>query len=518
MQLTFSLHKARREHPKRTAIVCGDRRTTYEELARRVGRLAGSLQALGVKPGDRIGILAPDSDRYLEFYYAVWWVGAVPTPVNYRLNVAEIAYALEDCGAQTLVIDDPFVGMLPALRGRVATLATVIYLGFAAAPDATHNYDALLTDGQTFADVGRGGSDAAALFYTGGTTGKAKGVLLSHGGLHAVTLGALIVSDRLPDPICLHGTPLFHVAGFIMMLQAMMTQSTLVMLPAFDPGKFLELIERERVSKAALVPTMIKRVVDHPVLTQYDLSSWKQLHYGASPIDATLLEHVTEKLPGVALTQYYGMTETSSIAVALPDWCHRSEGRARGCHRGAGFATPCAEMRVVGPDGNDLPHGDIGEVWLRGPGVMLKYWNQPELTAQAVNDGWMRTGDAGYVSPDGLLFIVDRLKDMIISGGENIYSVEVENAILSLEGVAQCAVIGVPDPVWGERVHAVLVLQPNVEINSATVIDHCKRLIAGYKCPRSVEFRKVLPISGAGKLLKYKLREPYWANQARGVA
>ncbi len=518
MQLTFSLHKSRREYPDRIATVCGDRRTTYGELARHIERLAGSLQALGVKPGDRIGILAPDSDRYLEFYYAVWWVGAVPTPVNYRLSVNEIAFSLEDCGAQVLVIDEPFVGMLPALRERVATLATIIYLGFGATPNAAHSYDALVSNGRPLTDVGRGGADAAALFYTGGTTGRAKGVLLSHGGLHAVTLGALIVSDRLPDSVCLHGTPLFHVAGFIMMLQAMMTQSTLVILPAFEPAKFLELIERERVDKAALVPTMIKRVIDHPALTQHDLSSWKQLHYGASPIDATLLEQLTERLPAVALTQYYGMTETSSIAVALPDWCHRSEGRARGCHRGAGFATPCAEMRVVGPNGQDLPHGQIGEVWLRGPGVMLQYWNQPELTAQALNDGWMRTGDAGYIAPDGLLFVVDRLKDMIISGGENIYSVEVENAILSLEGVAQCAVIGVPDPAWGERVHAVLVLRPDAEIDAQTVVDHCKQLIAGYKCPRSVEFRSELPISGAGKLLKYKLREPYWVTQARGVA
>ena len=237
MQLTFSLHKARREHPDRTAVVCGDRRTTYGELARRVGRLAGSLQAMGVKPGDRIGILAPDSDRYLEFYYAIWWAGAVPTPVNYRLSVNEIAFSLEDCGAQALVVDEPFVGMLPALRERVATLTTVIYLGFGATPDAAHKYDMLLTDGRPLTDVGRGGGDAAASFYTGGTTGRAKGVLLSHGGLHAVTLGALIVSDRLPDPVRLHGTPLFHVAGFIMMLQAMMTQSTLVTLPAFDPGE-----------------------------------------------------------------------------------------------------------------------------------------------------------------------------------------------------------------------------------------------------------------------------------------
>jgi acyl-CoA synthetase (AMP-forming)/AMP-acid ligase II len=518
MQLTQALHKARREQPDRIAVVCGHRRTTYSALAHRVARLAGALHSLGVKPGDRVGILGSDSERYREFYYAIWWVGAVSTPVNCRWSSAEIAFSLEDCGMQLLVVDDPFTTMLPALHEQVPALKTIIYAGHGTAPDGALRYDALLADAEPLDDVNRGGADPAALFYTGGTTGRAKGVLLSHGGLYTATLGSLVVSDRSPGAVCLHALPLFHVGGLIVMLQAMTGQSTQVMLPAFDPAIFLELIERERVSEAALVPTMIKRVVDHPALIQRDLSSWKRLYYGASPIDATLLEQLIERLPNLALTQYYGMTETSAIVAALPDWCHQSEGRARGCHRAAGFPTPSAEMRVVGPHGEELASGEIGEVCLRGPGVMLGYWNQPELTAQAVQDGWMRTGDGDYLDADGLLHIVDRLKDMIVSGGENVYSVEVENAILSLTGVAQCAVIGVPDPDWGERVHAVLVLQPGAEVDAKAVIDHSKSLIAGFKCPRSVEFRSEMPISGAGKLMKYKLREPYWSTQSRSVA
>jgi acyl-CoA synthetase (AMP-forming)/AMP-acid ligase II len=517
VRLTFALHKARRERPDRVAIICGDRRTTYAELADRVERLASSMQAAGIQRGDRVGILGLDSDQYIEAYLALWWVGAIPTPLNHRLSTNEIAFCVEDCGMRVLVADQSFIEIAAALREQTPTLTTIISLS----PGESHaslQYQTMITEGRSGSEVDAGDGEAAVLFYTGGTTAKSKGVLLSHKGLYDVTISALIVSERLLGAVCLHGTPLFHIAGCIMMLQGLVTQSTLVILPVFDPAKFLELVETERVTKAALVPTMIKRVIDHPDLTRRDLSSWKQLHYGASPIDATLLEHFTTKLPNVALTQYYGMTETSSIAVALPDWCHRGNGRANGYHRAAGFPTPCAEMRIVGPNGEDLPRDEIGEVWLRGPGVMLGYWKQSELTAQVLTNGWMHTGDAGFTDSAGLLYVVDRIKDMIITGGENVYSVEVENAILSVPGVAQCAVIGIPDREWGERVHAVVVLQPAAKVEALTVINHCKQLIASYKCPRSVEFRNEMPISGAGKLLKYKLREPYWAAHARSVA
>ena len=517
MQLTQALEKARNENPDRTATVCGTRRTTFAELADRVERVAGALRALGIGAGDRVGMLGPNSDRFLEVGYGCWWLGAVLVPVNCRWNAEEIAYSLDDSGTALLLVDDPLVALLPALRERSTALRTVVYLGDGPRPEGALDWASLLAAAQLEPDVRAGGDDAAVLFYTGGTTGRAKGVLLSHASLYVTTLASISIGNRAAGATCLHCLPMFHVGGLAVVLQAMLGQSTQVLLAAFDPAAFLALIAKERVSEAALVPTMIKRLVDSPTLRVSDITSLQRLYYGASPIDATLLEQTIEALPGVALTQFYGMTETAGIAVALPPWCHSAESRALGRHTAAGLPTACTGVRISGPDGEPLDRGAVGEVWLSGPGLMKGYWNLPEQTAEAIQDGWMRTGDGGFIDADGLLHVVDRLKDMIVTGGENVYSTEVENAILSMPGVLQCAVVGVPDADWGERVHAVLVLQAAAAIEAAAVIAHCQRLIAGYKCPRSVEFRSELPISGAGKLLKYKLREAYWKGHARRV-
>lgn len=518
MPLTLALHKARREHPERLAAICGDRRTTYAELHTHVVQLAGGLHAAGVGRGDRVLMLGFNTDRFLAAIYATWWLGAVFTPLNYRWSADELAFALLDSGASVLLLDDAFVSMLPALREKAQVSPTVVVIGDGVVPAGASRYEDLMARGAPFEDAYVGGDTPALLLYTGGTTGRSKGVLLSHGGLFGATLGSMTISERAPGAVCLHALPMFHAGGIAALLQAMVGQCTQVMLPAFEPAAFLALIEHERVTEAALVPTMIKRVVDHPDIHSRDLSSLERLYYGASPIDATLLEQTIACLPGVGLTQFYGMTETSAIAVALPAWCHGSESRARGRHLAAGLPTLSAEVRVVNAEGRDVPMGEVGEVWLRGPGVMLGYWNLPELTAQVLHERWIRTGDAGRLDAEGLLYIVDRLKDMIVSGGENVYSTEVENAILSLTGVAQCAVLGVPDADWGERVHAVLVLQPGAQVDEAAVIAHCKGLLAGYKCPRGVEFRSELPVSGAGKLLKHQLREAYWQGHERRVA
>lgn len=516
MQLTQWLHKGCREYPNRVAVVCEGRRTTFKELFSRVVKLAGALRSLGVRPDDRVGVLSPNTDRYLEAYLGIWWAGAIINPVNCRWSVDEIAYSLEDSATRVLLVDEIFMPMLPAIRNRSPSLNNVVRMGGAITVGA-EDYETLLTKARPVPDARRGGDDAAALFYTGGTTGKPKGVLLSHGGLYVTTLASINIGERDAGAVCLHALPMFHVGGMAVVLQAIAGACTQVMQPVFDPAGLLELIEREHVSEAALVPTMIRRVVDHKDVQGRDIGTLKRLFYGASPIDGTLLEQTIARLPGVALTQFYGMTETSGIAVALPPWCHSADSRAKGYHLSAGLPTPCAELRIVGPDNEDLPAGQIGEIELRGPGVMLSYWNLPEQTAQVLHEGWMRTGDGGYLDAQGLLYIVDRIKDMIVTGGENVYSVEVENAVLSLPGIAQCAVVGVPDDKWGERVHAAIVLQPGAVIDEANVIEHCKKLIAGYKCPRSIEFRMELPVSGAGKLLKYKLREPHWEGRTRRV-
>ena len=518
MKLTQALTKARLEHPDRPAVVCGPRRASFAQLGTRVERVAGALRALGVQRGDRVGVLSLNTDRYLEICYGCWWLGAVLTPINFRWTADEIAFSLDDSTTTLLLVDEPFAAMVPALRERAKSLRAIAWLGEGALPADALPWSALVDAAAPVADVHAGGDDSAVLFYTGGTTGRAKGVLLSHASLYVTTLASIAIGKRASGVVCLHALPMFHVGGLAVVLQAMAGQSTQVMLPAFDPAAFLELIERERVVEAALVPTMIKRVVDHPALRERDISTLQRLYYGASPIDASLLEQTIAALPGVGLTQFYGMTETAGIAVALPDWCHSAHSRALGRHTAAGLPTLCTSMCVVDAEGRTLPVGDVGEVWLAGPGVMKGYWNQPEQTELAVRDGWMRTGDGGFIDADGLLHIVDRLKDMIVTGGENVYSTEVENTILSMPGIALCAVVGVPDGHWGEAVHAVLVLQPGALIDAAAVIAHCRSRMAGYKCPRSVEFRSELPISGAGKLLKFKLREAYCEGRAKRVA
>lgn len=518
MRLTQALHKAKQEYPERTATVCGTRRQTYAELHDRVARLAAGLRTLGVQPGDRVGVLSGNTDRFVEAYYGVWWGGAVINPVNVRLSAEEVAFVLEDSATHILLVDEPFLPLLEAACERTKVLRHVVYLGDDRTPEGLVDGRSLVNRAEPAEDAGRGKEQPAALFYTGGTTGRAKGVVLTHSGLYATTLASNCVASREPGVACLHALPMFHVGGLAVVLQAMIYADTQVMLPAFDVGTFLELIERERVVEAALVPTMIKRLIDHPELGCRDLSSLKRLFYGASPIDVTLLEQTIARFPGVALTQFYGMTETAGIITALPPLCHGADGRAKGQQRAAGRPIPCVEVRIMGSGGQEAAPGVVGEIVVRGPGVMQGYWNRSEETQKVLIDGWMHTGDGGYLDSDGLLFIVDRLKDVIVSGGENVYSVEVENAILALDGIEQCAVVGVPDEDWGERVHAAVVLRPGVAIDATRIILHCKGLIAGYKCPRSVEFRTEMPVSGAGKLLKYKLREPFWAERSRGVA
>lgn len=260
-------------------------------------------------------------------------------------------------------------------------------------------------------------------------------------------------------------------------------------------------------------------LVDHPAMKKpRDLGALRTIAYGASPISEAVLERAMAALPGVGFVQAYGMTELSPLATLNPASYHTAEGRRLGKLRSAGRASHCTEVRIVDPQGREVPRGTVGEVVVRGPNVMQGYWNQPALTAAALRDGWMHTGDGAWMDDDGFIFIADRLKDMIITGGENVYSAEVENALAQHPAVAACAVIGIPSDEWGESVHAVVVRHPQHELAAEALMAHCRPLIAGYKCPRSVDFVEALPLSGAGKVLKTKLREPFWRNRERTVA
>lgn len=341
--------------------------------------------------------------------------------------------------------------------------------------------------------------------------------MLSHAGFTSNCM-AMREQNICPDGCrMLVVAPLFHLAGAAAMTMAMLAGGAAVISPAFDPDRTLDLIEGERVTDALLVPTMIQILLDGRRFEPARLASLNAVLYGASPMPEATLDRIMAAAPHLDFFQLYGMTEVSCTAAILgPDY-HRGEHREAGRHRGAGRPIAIAEVIVADEEGQPAPAGQVGEILVRGMGLMLGYWNQPELSAETLRGGWMHTGDGGRFDDHGVLYVVDRIKDMIVSGGENVYSAEVESAISLHPDVEQCAVIGVPDERWGERVHAVIVVRGGGHLSDRLVIDHCRALIADYKCPRSVDFKAALPLSAAGKILKAELRAPFWEGRSRNV-
>ncbi|GAA0928259.1 long-chain fatty acid--CoA ligase [Kribbella koreensis] len=513
MYLTQGLHRAVQQQPDAVMTICGERRRTFAEVAERVSRLAGALQGLGVRSRDRVGILALNSDRYHEYLLAVPWAGAVLNPVNIRWSPAEIAYSLADCDTRVLFVDEAFVPLLPTLYSAVPGLRTVIYLGEGPAPDGTLDYESLIAGAQPVADTCLGGDALAGVFYTGGTTGSPKGVMLSHTNLATSWLGSA-ATGCLPTRASrsLHCAPMFHLAALAVWGSTLLLAGSHVFVPSFKTESVFEAIAAHRVTDVLVVPTMIQLLVDDPRIGEYDLTSLRAVLYGASPIPAAVLERAMRRLPAATFTQAYGLTETAPIVTVLTPDDHRN-----GLLRSAGQAAPHSELRIVDADSNQVPTATIGEITVRGDHLMAGYWGKPAETAAVLRNGWLHTGDAGYLDDQGYLYIVDRLKDMIVTGGENVYSAEVENAIARHPAVAQCAVIGVPDTEWGERVHAVVVPAPGQTPTLEDLREHTKTFIAGYKAPRSLDLVEALPVSGAGKILKRELRRSYWSGDTRQV-
>ncbi|MEE4300545.1 MAG: long-chain fatty acid--CoA ligase [Pseudomonadales bacterium] len=518
MQLAQTLRRSARLHGERTALVDGDVRYSWRAFEERVARIAGGLRALGIGDGDRVAMLAHNSHRYVEFFFATFWAGGIAVPVNTRWAAPEVRHALDDSGARVLVVDPAH---LEAGRAQIAEGAAVEHLVFAAdaeeVAEGTTHWEALAR-GETVADANRGYEDVACLFYTGGTTGRSKGVMLTHANLVTNSMTAMLNMDIRSDTVHLHTSPMFHVAGGARLFSVTLAGGTHVVIPRFDVDLFLDVVERERITITIIVPTMLTRLVRHPQLEARDLSSLKLLSYGASPMPEAVLREALARMPGIRLLQSYGMTELSPVATVLGPEHHVFEGPAAGRTASAGRPVYNADVMIADPEDRPLPPGEIGEVCVRGPMVMKGYWNLPELSAETLRGGWMHTGDAGYLDDEGFLFVVDRIKDMIVSGGENVYSAEVEDAIHLHPAVAECAVIGIPDEQWGEAVHAVVVPKPGAALTADAVIEHCRRRIAGYKCPRSVEIRDgELPKSGPGKILKTDLRRPFWDSRDRAV-
>jgi long-chain acyl-CoA synthetase len=517
MYVAQGLRRAAQVKPNGTATIFRDRRRTWRETEDRIARLAGGLLELGLSGGGRAAILALNSDRYFEYLLAVPMAGGAVVPINIRLAVAEIQYILEDSGAEFLFIDDRFAPLLNTLKGKMAGVREILHLGDGPPPNGMRAYEDLLAAPRVKDAIGAD-TDLAGIFYTGGTTGKAKGVMLSHRNLVMNAANVVPAFGYDADSIYLHAGPMFHLADGASTLAVTVVGGVHVFVPTFDPTDFLATAEREKVTHTLLVPTMINLLVIFSKFGDFDLSSLRGIAYGASPMPDAVLRKAIEMLPGVGFVHAYGMTEAAPLVTALDPRYSTLEGFYAGRSKSCGHAGHMVEVRIADADDREVPRGTIGEVQARGPNIMLGYWNKPDLTAQALRGGWYHSGDGGYMDEEGFVYIVDRLKDMIITGGENVYSAEVENAISLLDGVAEVAVIGIPDETWGEAVHAIVVPRVGRAVTPDEVIAHSRGLIAGYKCPRSVAIRnEPMPLSGAGKILKNTLRESYWAGRAKQV-
>ncbi|WP_421837984.1 acyl-CoA synthetase [Novosphingobium sp.] len=496
------------------AVIDGARSFTWNAFADRVARLAGAFKALGLTPGGRVILLSLNSHRSLECFFAAIHAGGAITPLNHRLALGELCDQVADCKPDVIVLGEDFCHLGGDLLAAAGSSAALVLAGECVAGEGLHSYETLIAEAQPLPDEGRVGDDLAVLMYTSGTTSAAKGVMLSHANFVANTANTYGELGFGPDIVHLHHGPLFHVAAAARVFSVTHAAGTHVLLPRFAAGEVIAEIERTGVTHATFVPTMLRAMLDDPALATADLSSLRVLSYGSAPMPEPLLKEVMAALPDVGILQSYGMTELSPVVTILNCRDHLPENWPSGRLRSAGKPVLFAEVGIVDAQDRLLPPGQAGEIVARGPNVMLGYWNRPDLTAEALRGGWMHTGDIGYFDDEGYLFVIDRLKDMIISGGENVYSLEVENALSAHPAVSQCAVFGRPHDHWGEAVHAVATLKAGMAATERELIDHCRSILAHYKCPRTLEIRdQPMPLSGANKISKAVLKEELRARQ-----
>ncbi|MCA0407064.1 MAG: long-chain fatty acid--CoA ligase [Proteobacteria bacterium] len=513
MQLTLSLTRAARLFPDHTATVFEDRTRNWREVEARVARLGAGLRELGVQTGDRVAVLAHSSDRFFEATFAILFAGGIFTPLSTRATPGEIGDLLEDCGARVIFVGKDFHGFLPEIEKHAPTVIALDE----DAPDGLLQHEALIETHAPGIDAKRHGNDLAAIYYTGGTTGRAKGVMLSHDNLYANAMQSLSHFRYDERTVYLHSGPLYHLAAGSRLFTNTLLAATHVFIPRFSPEAVIEAIETHRITMTALVPTMMGMLVHHPDFEKRDLSTLDLITYGGSPIAEALLAELIEKLPHVRFGQAYGMTELSPACTYLEPRDHTLNPATRHRLRSAGRPAIGCDIRIVDAHDNDVPVGERGEIIVAGPVVMQGYWKRPEMTAEALRGGYMHTGDIGAYDADGFLYVLDRLKDMIVSGGENIYTLEIEDCLRKHPDVAFCAVIGVPHEKWGEAVHAVIQPRADAAPEAAALEAHCRAHLASFKVPRSFEFIDQMPLSAANKILKSELRKRHWAGHERMV-
>jgi fatty-acyl-CoA synthase len=507
-----------RDRGKAVAFEFEGRTTTFAEFDRNTNRVGNALKALGVCPGERVVYLGKNSDSFFELLFGAMKANVVMAPVNWRLAGPEVAFIVQDCAAAALFVGPEFITLVRDIRPQLKTVRTIITTegGAAEWPDFVTWRDARSDDDPA---VEVTPNDIAIQLYTSGTTGKPKGAMLSHANfLKLVNAGNEAEQPNwnkwTSEDVSLLAMPVFHIGGSGWGIMGFYHGAKAVIARDFDPSRVLDYFEQSGITKLFMVPAAMQFVVRQPRAKEMDFSRLKYMLYGASPIPAALLKECIDVFK-CGFVQLYGMTETTGAIVALPPEDH-IEGSDR--IRSAGKALPGVELAILDVDGNHLPPYQVGEIATRSGSNMAGYWNLPEATARTLDKGgWLRTGDAGYLDEHGYLYIHDRIKDMIISGGENIYPAEVESAICDHPEVAEAAVIGVPDDKWGEAVKAIVAMKPGSTANASDIINFARQRIAGYKMPKSVDFVTALPRNPSGKILRRQLRDPYWVGRDRQI-
>jgi long-chain acyl-CoA synthetase len=500
--------------PDRPAITLDGRTLTYRQMDRRVDRLAHGLADLGVKPGDRVAFLGRNQIEHFEIVFAVARLGGITVGMNWRLSAAELAAQFSDCSPVVVFASPEAMATTRAARDLAQTDLKLVVFN---AED--EGYEALIGQAPDHPrDPASRPDDICMICYTSGTTGQAKGVAFTHASLHAVLAPAGEAWRFDADSVSLVCMPTFHTAGLCWGLLALFHGGRDVVVSEFDAGHIVDLMRAEGVTNAVLAPIMLEQIIADLERRAVALPDLRAVVYGAAPITEPVLRRAVSHLDA-ELIQGYGLTEVNGTISILTGPDHVLEGPTRHRLKSAGQAVPWGAIRVVDPEtGHDLPPGEVGEVWGKSPGLMTGYWQRPKETAETITpDGWLRTGDAGYLDADGYLFLTDRIKDMIVSGGENVYPIEIEHVLAAHPAVDAVAVIGVPDSRWGEAVKAVVVARAGHQATADELIAWARARLASYKCPKSLDFVEAMPRNASGKILKRTLREAYWAGHDRRI-
>lgn len=519
MNIGKFLTKSAVTFPNKLALAHGNREFSYKETNERVNKLANALGELGIKKGEHVALLQSNCTQYLEILFACFKAGIATVPMNHRLHPTELSFIINDSEAVAVFLSEEFKETIQSRRNEFPNVKHYVCLS-KPLPEMMDYEDILKAKSPQYEEIDVSQDDPAWLFYTSGTTGKPKGAMLTHGNLLAMTMN--YYADLSPldsDDAILHGAPLSHGSGLYALPNIAKAAANIILeAKSFEAKAVFETIEKKKITNMFMAPTMIKILITSPDIGKYDLSSLHTVTYGGAPMYVEDLKEAVSKM-GQIFVQIYGQAECPMTISYLSKEEHVLEGTEKQLKRlsSAGISRTDIEIKIVDANDNAFPPNTMGEIACRGEEVMKGYWKRPEATTETIRGGWLHTGDIGLMDEDGYLYIMDRAKDMIISGGENIYSREVEDVILEHPAVHEVAVIGIPDDYWGEAVKAIVVLKEGTKATEAEIIEFCKDNMSSYKKPKSIDFIDSIPKNPYGKVLKTDLRQKYWKDQDRNV-